>query len=144
MESAPELVLAVMVVVIALSGYSALYFATRYEKRSPAVVALVSLMGIVFLIDVLWGSVYYVSCVAERAVTCDYAQGILRYVASRHSGCLRLLIATRGSAAILYGADKEMSYRVWGPDEVWIQSTTLMYSVPRSCAIQSNRDAQGS
>ena len=70
-ESAPELVLAVMVVVIALSGYSALYFATRYEKRSPAVLALVSLMGFVFLIDVLWGSVYYVSCVAERAVTFD-------------------------------------------------------------------------
>ena len=85
MESAPELVLAVMVVVIALSGYSALYFATRYERRSPAVVALVSLMGFVFLIDVLWGAVYYVSCVAERAVTFDYAQGILRYVASQSS-----------------------------------------------------------
>ena len=55
MERAPELVLAVMVVVIALSGYS----------------ALVSLMGFVFLVDVLWGAVYYVSCVAERAVTFD-------------------------------------------------------------------------
>ena len=67
----PEVVLLVMVVVIALSGYSALYFATRYEKRSPAAVALVSLMGFVFLVDVLWGAVYYVSCVAERAVTFD-------------------------------------------------------------------------
>ena len=67
----PEVVLLVMVVVIALSGYSALYFATRYERRSPAVVALVSLMGFVFLVDVLWGAVYYVSCVAERAVTFD-------------------------------------------------------------------------
>ena len=42
MEGAPELVLAVMVVVIALSGYSALYFATRCERRTPAVVALVA------------------------------------------------------------------------------------------------------
>jgi hypothetical protein len=67
----PEVVLLVMVVVIALSGYSALYFASRYERRSPAVVAIVSLMGFVFLVDVLWGSVYYVSCVAERAVTFD-------------------------------------------------------------------------
>ena len=71
MAGAPELVLMVMVTVIALSGYSALYFAARYERRSPAVVALVALMGFVFLIDVLWGSVYYVSCVAERAVTFD-------------------------------------------------------------------------
>lgn len=68
---APELVLMVMVTVIALSGYSALYFAPRYERRSPAVVALVALMGFVLLVDVLWGSVYYVSCVAERAVTFD-------------------------------------------------------------------------
>jgi len=73
----PEVVLLVMVVVIALSGYSALYFASRYEKRSPAVVALVSLMGFVFLVDVLWGSVYYVSCVAERAVTFDSVVGLL-------------------------------------------------------------------
>ena len=73
MAGTPELVLAVMMVVIALSGYSALYFATRYERRSPAVLAVVSLMGFVFLIDVLWGSVYYVSCVAERAVTFDRA-----------------------------------------------------------------------
>jgi hypothetical protein len=61
----------VTVVVIALSGYSALYFASRYQKRSPAVVAIVSLMGFVFLVDMLWGSVYYVSCVAQRAVTFD-------------------------------------------------------------------------
>jgi hypothetical protein len=66
MGSGPEVVLLVMVV-IALRGYSALYFATRYDKWSPAVVALV---GFVFLIDVLSGSVYYASCVAERAVTC--------------------------------------------------------------------------
>jgi hypothetical protein len=39
MGSGPEVVLLVTVVVIALSGYSALYFATRYQKRSPAVVA---------------------------------------------------------------------------------------------------------
>ena len=73
----PEVVLLVMVVVIALSGYSALYFASRYQKRSPAVVALVSLMGFVVLVDVLWGSVYYVSCVAERAVTFDSVVGLL-------------------------------------------------------------------
>jgi hypothetical protein len=68
MASGPEVA---MVVVIALSGYPALYFASRYEKRSPAVVALLSLMGFAFLVDVLWGAVYYVSCVAERAVTFD-------------------------------------------------------------------------
>jgi hypothetical protein len=70
---APELVVMVMVTVIALSGYSALYFATRYERRGPAVVAFVSLLGFVFLVDVLWGSVYYVSCLVERAVSFDSA-----------------------------------------------------------------------
>jgi hypothetical protein len=56
MGSGREVVLLVMVV-ITLSGYSAQYFAGRYERRSPAVVALVSLVGFVFLVDVLWGSV---------------------------------------------------------------------------------------
>jgi hypothetical protein len=67
MGSGAQVVLLVMVV-IALRGYSALYFATRYDKRSPAVVAL---MGFVFLVEVLWGAVHYVSCVAEQAVTFD-------------------------------------------------------------------------
>jgi ABC-type sugar transport system permease subunit len=70
---APELVLMVMVTVIALSGYSALDFATRYDRRGPAVVALVSLLGFVPLVDVLWGSVYYVSCLVERSVSFDSA-----------------------------------------------------------------------
>ena len=34
MEGAPQLVLVVMVVVIALSGYSALYFATRGSSQA--------------------------------------------------------------------------------------------------------------
>ena len=62
----------------------------------------------------------------------------------RGSGCLGLVVATRGSAATLYGAVRTTSYRVSEPEEVWIQSTILTYSIPPPCAIHSNRDAHGS
>lgn len=52
-----------------LSAVACWYFSTHFRRRTPGVVALMLLTGFMFLVNVLWGSVYYVSCQARRLLT---------------------------------------------------------------------------
>jgi hypothetical protein len=62
-------VLGTMAAIACLSAVACWYFSTRIERRSPGRLALVMLTGFVFLVNVLWGAVFYVSCEARVAMT---------------------------------------------------------------------------
>lgn len=62
-------VVVVMGLVAVLSGIVCWYFSTHFRRRTPGVVALILVSGFIFLVDVLWGSVYYVSAQARRWLT---------------------------------------------------------------------------
>lgn len=66
-----SIVVVVMGLIAVLSGTACWYFGAHYRPRSVGVVALVLLTGFVFLVDVLWGSVYYVAVLARRTMTFD-------------------------------------------------------------------------
>ena len=62
-------VLATMCAILVLSGVGLWYFSTQLRRRSPGRLALILLTGFVFLVNLLWGAVYYVSCEARLSMT---------------------------------------------------------------------------
>lgn len=69
MTAGETAVVVLMGVVAVLSGIVCWYFSTHSRRRTPGVVALILISGFIFLVDVLWGAVFYVSAQARRVLT---------------------------------------------------------------------------
>lgn len=69
MTAGETAVVVVMGLVAVLSGIVCWYFSTHSRRRTPGVVALILISAFIFLVDVLWGSVFYVSAQARRLMT---------------------------------------------------------------------------
>jgi len=69
LEPAQTAVLGVMCAILLLSALACWYFSTRLQRHSPGRLALILLTGFVFLVNLLWGAVYYVACEARLVMT---------------------------------------------------------------------------
>lgn len=62
-------VLGTICAILLLSALACWYFSTRLQRHSPGRLALILLTGFVFLVNLLWGAVYYVACEARVVMT---------------------------------------------------------------------------